>query len=367
MERDRVIIKTSIKGIVLNIVLVTFKAIIGLIVNSIAIVLDAVNNLSDALSAIITIVGTKLAAKKPDKEHPYGHGRIEYIASVLISLIILAAGVTALKESIQKVINPGEANYSVISLIIVFVAVIAKYIFGRYVKKVGKNINSQGLIATGTDAIFDSVISFSTLIAGIISIVWHISIEGFLGIVISLFIIKSSIDILRETLDSIIGKREDSLLTNSIKERINSFENVEGSYDLILNNYGPNKIIGSVHIQIPDNLNAREIHALTNKIAGTIYLEFGIILTIGIYASNTSDEQSKNIKNSLEKIITKYPEILQMHGFYVDTEKKQVLFDLVIDFKSNRINEIKDNIMNNLKKEYSEFTFNINFDADFSD
>ena len=367
MDRDKAIIKTSIKGIIVNIILVAFKATIGLIVNSIAIILDAINNLSDALSSIITIIGTKLASKKPDKKHPYGHGRIEYLASVLIAVIVLIAGLTAFKESVQKIINPEEANYTIVSLVIVAVAVIVKFIFGRYVKKVGINVNSQSLIASGADAIFDSVLSFSTLIAGIISIIWHISLEGILGAVISIFIIKSSIDILKETLNDIIGTRVENSFTNKIKEKINSFDKVEGCYDLILNNYGPNKIIGSVHIQVPDNLTARDIHALTNNISRTIYMEFGIILTIGIYASNTSDEQSRNIKEKLEQTINQYPEVLQMHGFYVDTENKSVLFDLIIDFECDNISETKQKIIESLRTEYPEYEFNINIDADFSD
>lgn len=145
MDRDKIIIKTSIKGIIVNVVLVIFKAIVGFIANSIAIILDAVNNLSDALSSIITIIGTKLAGKEPDKKHPYGHGRIEYIASAIIAIIVLVAGVTALKESALKIINPEEANYSIASLIIIAVAVVVKFIFGRYVKKNGEKINSRKL------------------------------------------------------------------------------------------------------------------------------------------------------------------------------------------------------------------------------
>ena len=143
MDRDKIIIKTSIKGTVVNIILVIFKAIVGLIANSIAIVLDAVNNLSDALSSIITIIGTKLAGKAPDKEHPYGHGRIEYIASAIIALIVMLAGLTAIKESAEKIINPEEANYSIASLVIIAVAVVVKFVFGRYVKGIGKKINSR--------------------------------------------------------------------------------------------------------------------------------------------------------------------------------------------------------------------------------
>ena len=141
MNRNKKIIKVSILGIIVNLVLVLFKSIIGMIVNSIAIILDAINNLSDALSSIITIVGMKLSSKKPDKEHPYGHGRIEYFASIIIAVIVLVAGLTALKESVQKIMKPEQANYSIVSLIIIIVAILVKFFFGRYVKNEGKKLN----------------------------------------------------------------------------------------------------------------------------------------------------------------------------------------------------------------------------------
>ena len=213
MERQKKIIKTSILGIVVNLILVAFKALVGLIVNSIAIVLDAVNNLSDAISSIITIIGAKLSNKAPDKEHPYGHGRIEYFASVIIAAIVLIAGVTSFKESFEKILNPTQAEYNTASLVIIIVAVVVKLAIGRYVKKTGEQLNSQSLIASGTDAFMDAVLSFSTFVAAIISLIWHISLEGYLGVIISIIIIKSSIDILRETINIIIGQRADPELT----------------------------------------------------------------------------------------------------------------------------------------------------------
>ena len=334
MDRSKIIIKTSIKAIITNIVLVIFKATIGLIVNSIAIVLDAVNNLSDAISSIITIIGTKLANKAPDKKHPYGHGRIEYIASVIIALIILFAGITSLKESVQKIILPEQANYSIVSLIIVGVAVLVKFFLGRYVKNTGKKINSQSLIASGTDAFFDAVVSFSTLVAAIISIIWKVSLEGYLGVIIGALIIKSGVEILRETLNTIIGIRADGELSKKIKEKLNSYEQVEGAYDLILHSYGPSKIIGGVNIQVDENMTAKEIHGLSKKIQGDIYTEFGIILTIGIYASNKTDKEAVEVKNSLEQILSKYPEVLQLHGFYLDTNENKISFDIIVDFEA---------------------------------
>ncbi len=366
MNRQRKIIETSIIGIIVNIVLVTFKAIVGLFVNSIAIILDAVNNLSDAMSAIITIIGTKLSEKAPDREHPYGHGRIEYFSSVIIAVLVLIAGLISFKESFVKILNPELADYSTASLVIVSVAVIVKFVFGRYVKKVGQDMNSQGLIATGTDAFMDSILSFSTLIAAIISLVWNISLEGYLGLFISIIIIKSSIDMLKTSLNIMIGERADSELTNRLKSRMMEFKEVQGVYDLALHNYGPSNIIGSAHIQVRDDMLANEIHMLTREIAYTVYKEFGIILTIGIYAANDEGEFLE-VKNELENIISNYKEILQMHGFYGNKDKNMVSFDLIVDFKAKNTELLKSEILKIIKEKYPKYEYNIVLDMDISD
>lgn len=366
MDRNKKIVQTSILGIVVNLILVAFKATVGFFVNSIAIVLDAVNNLSDALSSIITIIGTKLSEKAPDKKHPYGHGRIEYFTSIIIAVLVLVAGATSLKESLEKVIHPEVANYSVASIIIIAVAVVVKFFIGRYVKKTGEKLNSQSLIASGTDAFMDSILSLSTLIAAIISIIWHISLEGILGIVIALVIIKSSIDILRETITIMIGIRADSVLTNKLKARIIEFEEVQGVYDLDLHSYGPSKIVGSVHIQVSDTMTAKEIHRLTREITVNIFQEFGIVLTIGIYAANDKGEFGK-IKNELGNIIKKYEEILQMHGFYVDEATNHIFFDLIIDFQAESPEKIKDEVIAQIKEKYPDYDFDVILDVDVTD
>ncbi|MBR1417323.1 MAG: cation transporter [Bacilli bacterium] len=367
MERNKIIIKTSIMGIIVNIILVIFKAIVGLFTNSIAIILDAVNNLSDAISSIITIIGTKLSTKKPDKEHPYGHGRIEYIASVIIAAIVLFAGITSIKESFVKIISPEETNYTIVSLIIVSVAVIVKYIFGKYVKSVGKKIKSQSLIASGTDAYMDSILSFSTLVAAIISMTLNIGIEGYLGVIISIIIIKSSIEMLKDGLATIIGLRADRELTIKLKKIINSFKEVEGCYDITLHNYGPSEIIGSAHIQVNDDMKAKEIHMLSKKIQAKVYQELNITLTIGIYASNTSNEKFELIKNDLVKIVKKHKEILQLHGFFVDPESNIITFDLIFDFECKNEEEIKERVLNDIKEKYPDYEYFIVVDKDYAD
>lgn len=366
MDREKIIIRTSFIGIMFNTILVIFKMIIGLLTNSIAIILDAVNNLTDAISEVATIIGTKLASKSPDREHPYGHGRIEYFTSIIIATFIIITGILAMKESVVKIINPGNVDYSYISLIIIGIAVMSKFIFGRLVKRLGKKIESYSLIAVGIDALMDSILSLTTLIAGIINIIFNLSIEGYLGILISLFIIKSGISIFMDSMDIMIGKRFDKNLTDKIKHLILGYEEVINVCDLSLHNYGPNKIVGTVHVEVDCDTRASEIHTLTHSISCCIYEKYGIFMTIGIYASN-KDDKSREIKNYLNKVLSNFQCIKQLHGFYIDYETNNMYFDLIIDFDCNNKIDIKDVIISKMKSKYPEFEYNVIIDDDISD
>ena len=365
MDRKKIIIKTSFIGIIMNIVLVIFKTIIGFAVNSIAIVLDALNNLTDVLSSVITIIGTKLANRQPDKEHPYGHGRIEYFTAIIISVIILLAGIFAIKESFMKIINPWETNYSLISMLIILVAVVVKYVYSLYTKKIGKKVNSQSLIASGQDAFMDAVLSFTTLIAAVLNYIFGWKLEGYLGVIIGIVIINSSFEILKDSVNPILGVRADGDLSKKIKEKINSFEDVQGTYDLNLHNYGPSSIVASAHIQVRNDMTAEEIHILTREIEYEIYREFEIALTLGIYAANDSGEYGE-IKKEIEKILKDYPSILQLHGFYVD-KNDNVYFDLIIDFEAKNRELLKEEIVQKIKEKYPKYNYNIIIDSDVTD
>lgn len=366
MERTKKIIKTSILGIIVNVILVIFKAIIGFVTGSIAIVLDAVNNLTDAVSSIVTIIGTYLANKKPNKKHPYGYGRVEYLTSTIISLIVLLAGVTAAKESIEKIISKGTAEYNLTSLIIITIAVVVKFFFGKYVKNIGKKLNSESLLASGQDAFMDSILSLTTLIGAIINIAFKISLEGYLGIIISCFIIRSAIEMLGESLSMILGERVDSETIGKIKKEFKKFKEVQGVYDLNLNNYGPSKSLGTAHIQVDSNMTASEIHVLTRKIEYDLFNKFGIIFTIGIYAANDKGKYKDLYKDIINEK-NKYKDIKQIHGFYVDEQTKSIYFDIIISFDSENPKEIEKSIIKNLEEKYHDYKFNIIVDSDFSD
>ena len=332
-KRERAIIRTSMIGVGTNVMLAVFKAIIGVISNSIAITLDAVNNISDALSSVITIIGTKLGAKEPDSEHPLGHGRIEYISSMVVAAIVLYAGITSLVESFKKIISPEKASYDIISLVIIAVAVLVKVLLGKYVKKQGVKHNSGALIASGSDALFDALISASVLASAIIYLAFDISLEAYVGVLISIFIVKAGIEMMTETISEILGKRSDKEDTDKIKEIISEEKEVRGVYDLIIFNFGPSKNYASVHIELDDTMTVDEVDVLTRKIEAKVYQQSGVILTgVGVYSHNTSNEEVAVIKNTVKEKVLSFDWALQMHGFYVDMEEKSIRLDVVISF-----------------------------------
>ena len=335
--REKAIVKTSIIGILTNVFLVVFKAVVGLLSNSIAIILDAVNNLSDALSSVVTIIGAKLGAKQPDKKHPLGYGRIEYLSSMIVAAIVLYAGITSMVESVKAIFSPEKAEYSAISLIIISVAIVVKLILGQYVKRQGKKHNSGALTASGSDALFDAILSASVLASAIIYLIWGISLEAYVGVIISVFIIKAGIEMMLETVNDILGKRADKEETDSIKKLICEEPEVRGAYDLIMFNFGPSKNYASVHIELPDTMTVDNVDELTRRIQAKIYLETGVILTgIGVYSYNTSDDETAKIRNTVQKIVLKHDWALQLHGFFADTENKTIRFDVVLSFDIDR-------------------------------
>ena len=332
-DREKIIVRTSYVGIAVNILLAAFKAIVGLASHSIAVVLDAVNNLSDALSSVITILGAKLAGKKPDRKHPLGHGRIEYISAMLVSAIVLYAGITSLVESVKKILHPDEVSYSTISLVIIAVAVVAKIFLGRYVKAKGESVGSGALIASGTDAMSDAILSFAVLVTALIFTFTGVSLEAYVGVIISIFIIKAGIEMISDTVSDILGRRADEELSRTIKKMLVEEPEILGAYDLFLHNYGPDKFYGSVHIELPDNMTVREVDVLTRRVQAKIYKETGVIMTgVGVYSHNTTDNEASKIRNKVQKIVLDHDWALQMHGFYLDQEEKDMRFDVVMSF-----------------------------------
>ncbi len=366
-NREKTIVKTSVIGIITNLFLVAFKAFVGLLSHSIAVILDAVNNLSDALSSVITIIGAKLGAKQPDKKHPLGYGRIEYLSSMIVAALVLYAGITSLVESVKKIITPEAAEYNSVSLIIIAVAIVVKLILGAYVKKQGKKVNSGALAASGSDALFDAILSASVLASAVVFLLWGVSLEAYVGVVIACFILKAGFEMMLETLNDIIGKREDPETVKELKRIICEEENVRGAYDVMLFNYGPNRYYGSVHVELPDTLTVDEADRITRRIQTDVYHKTGIILTgVGVYSFNTSDDEAAQMRNAIRKTVLSHDWALQMHGFYADAEKKTIRFDVVVSFDVDR-KEATDLLQKEVCALYPEHTVTVVPDIDVTD
>lgn len=362
-EREKQITKTSAVGIGANVLLAGFKALVGLISGSIAVVLDAVNNLTDALSSVITIAGVKLARRKPDRDHPYGHGRIEYFSAILISLIILFAGVMSLIESVKKIFAPEIPDYSVATIVIVAAAVIVKLLLGSYVSKKGKELNSDALSNSGADAKFDALISVATLAGIAVTMIFKFSVDGWLGAAIALFIIKAGVGMLLESLGDVMGKRADSEITKQIKADIKQIPGVLGAYDLILHNYGPDSAICSVHVEVPGEMSANDVHRVIMAVQRLMDEKYKVLTTVGIYAV---DAKKSELRSRIHAIAEKNPGVLGTHGYFFDDAAMTVSFDTGIDFTVNDPAALKEKIESAVKAE-TGYTASVNFDAYFSD
>ena len=362
-RRESNIVQASIVGIVGNVVLVAFKLLVGLAAHSIAIILDAVNNATDVLSSVITIIGTKLAARRASRQYPFGFGRMEYMTSLAIAVIILIAGGISLWEAAVKVIWPTDPDYSTFTLIVIIASILVKVGIGIYLKRRGKTLRSSALSASGVDSDNDAILTAGTLVAALVALIWQVNIDGAIGVIISLFVLKSGCDILREAVSPILGARCDNGLGTRLKSFISSYDGVLGTYDIILDDFGPNEMIGAAHIEVDDDMRAAQIHELTRRISEDVYREFRIIITFRDYAANPHDRY-KPMRRTLHEIVEDYPDVLQVHGFYVDEQRKLVTFDLVLEFRADN-EAVRTGVIDRMKSAYPAYEYNVVIDADY--
>ena len=363
-QRSKKITQTSLVGIGANVLLAGSKALVGLIAGSIAVVLDAVNNLTDALSSIITILGVKLASRKPDKRHPFGYGRVEYFSAILVAAIVLSAGVTSLIESVKKIFVPETPDFSVVTLIVLGLAVFVKLILGRYVKAQGKKLNSDALVASGSDASFDAILSAATLLGAAITLFTGVVLDGYLGVAISVFICKAGVEMLLESASNILGNRADSETTKAIREAVEAQEGVLGAYDLILHNYGPQSAIGSIHIEVPDTMNAKELHTLTRKIQVAVLERFAVFLTVGVYAV---DMAHLSDRNAIKELVLQIPGAKGVHGVFFDDAQKTISFDVLTDFTVRDRAAFCREVADKASAVLPDYQITVNLDSDYSD
>lgn len=366
-ERGRQITQTCFVGIGANALLATVKAAVGLISGSIAITLDAVNNLSDALSSVITMVGTKLASRRADKKHPFGHGRFEYLTSILIAAVIIYAAVSAFVESVGKITSPVMTHYTPVMLVLIALAVAVKIILGIYVRGRGRAVNSDSLTAAGTDALLDAVVSTAALLCAVITMLWGVVLDGWLGAFISLFIAKTGFELLITTFSTLTGQRADSSLSAAIKTEVASHEGVLGAYDLMLHSYGPENMLGSVNIELDERITAREVYRICKQIQRDVKARFGVYLTVSIYAINISSEETRAMREAVNAEIMKHEHVLSTHAFCVDSDSHVVTVDVVMDFKAPDPAALHNEITADLGEKFPGYEFRLHDESDYSD
>lgn len=367
MNRSQKIIRTSIIGIVANVLLAAFKAAVGILASSVAIVMDAVNNLSDALSSVITIVGTKLSERPADHEHPFGFGRIEYFSAIIIAVLVLSAGITSLIESVKKIFEPTEPEYTTVTLVVIVVAIIVKLLLGQYVKRQGEQLKSDALIASGSDALFDAVITLATLVSAGIMLLWHVSLDGILGALISVVIIKAGVEMLASPVNELLGSRISPELLKQIKHEVLGFEGVHGVFDIILHNYGPDVLIGSLHINVYDTMDAHQIHGLTRRISEQMFDKHGIIMTVGVYAVATGDNRRAELQDAVMQTLAKHKDITQVHGFYYFENENRVSVDVVPDISVHDDAAFVRQLTEELEKVVPTFNVSIVIDHNYTE
>lgn len=368
-DRATQIVRTSALGIATNVLLAAFKAIVGIAASSIAITLDAVNNLSDALSSVITIVGTKLAGRAPDKKHPLGYGRIEYLTATIISLIVLYAGITSAVESVRKIVSPEVPDYSAATLVVVAAGVVTKVVLGRHVSAVGKRTGSDALVASGSDALSDAVLSASTLAAALVYLAFGVSLEAWVGAVISAFIIKAGLELLSETLSQILGERITPELSEQVKGIVSQEQGVLGVYDLVLSSYGPERLVGSVHVEVPDDTTAEDIDRMTRSIQQRVFEATDgevILAAVGVYSRNSNPEVA-GVRNRVARIVMAHDYVLQLHGFHLDEERSVMTFDVIIAFEAPDRQGEFEQIVEEVREAFPDYQVFATLDSDMSD
>ncbi len=367
MDRQQQIVRTGYLGIATNAVVASGKAIVGLVSGSMAIVLDAVNNLTDALSSVITIIGVKLAGRPADDKHPFGYGRIEYFTAVIISAMVLVAGGTSLVESIKGIINPELPEYSVVGLCIIGVTVAVKFFLGLYTKRKGKELSSDALISSGADSMFDSIISIATIVSAVVYFVTDYSIDCWVACVISCLIIKAGIEMLLSPINELIGVRSDPELTSAIKAKVREIEGVNGVFDVILHDYGPEQKIGALHVEVDDSVSASDLHRLTRIIQRAVIKEFGIFFTVGFYAHHGADTEQARVEADIRGYVMGIDGVIGMHGFYISHLDKMLSFDIVYSFKVSQPISLRAKVVEWLRGKYADYDISVGLDRNYSE
>lgn len=359
----------SIVGIFCNILLFIVKFIVGLTVHSVSVMADAFNNLSDAGSSLISFVGVKIASKPADEEHPFGHGRMEYISALVVSFLVLEVGFTFLKDSIHKIKSPEILNFQMFSILILILSIGVKLWLGLFNRKLGRKIDSKVMIAMFTDSMGDALTTSATILSLLFFHFTKINIDGFIGIGVALVVMWAGIGIAKDTLEPLLGEAVDPENYKRIKNFVESYDGIIGSHDLIVHNYGPNRSMASIHAEVPNNADITESHEIIDRIERDAIENLGIFLVVHMDPIEIEDEHVLNIQNVTVSLIQEIDPACSIHDFRVVDGKHQInlIFDLVVprDYAKEKQNEVERLLCEKLKEQDTRYEFVITVEHSF--
>ncbi|MBR4112834.1 MAG: cation transporter [Ruminiclostridium sp.] len=360
---------TGIMGIVLNLLLFGGKLFAGIITGAISVTADAFNNLSDAGTSVISMVGIKLAGRPADKEHPFGHGRMEYVAGLAVAAVILIMGYELGKDSIIKIFNPEEVTFNVVSLIILGASVLVKFYICLYNRKIGKLVNSPAMKATAVDSLSDCI-STAAVIAGLVVYeIFSVNIDGYVGILVALFIFKAGFEAAKESLTPLIGERPDSDYVKEIESTVMSYEGIIGIHDLIVHNYGVGSNIISLHAEVPSEMGFMEAHELIDVIENDLKEKYAAVATVHMDPVETTNETARKYKELVKSFISEISPEISMHDFRMTDgfKNRNLIFDVVVPYKFRmNDNAIKALICEKIKREDENLNAVITIDKEMA-
>lgn len=365
-SRRREIIQVSVVGILVNLFLGGLKAALGLASGSLALISDALNNITDSSSSLITIIGTKLAGKEPDRQHPFGHGRTEYLTGFLIGGIVFFTGAQALIGVVRSFWEGSRReSYTPVTMVIIAATIISKIVLGVYTQNAGKKYQSSALEASGADAKNDALVTLLTLLSVGIFYFTGFSVDGIAGTILSLFIMKTGAEVLRETVKKILGERVDGGLVRDIKALVRQGEGVVNCFDLVLNDYGPDYYTGSMNVEIEDNRSIGEMYPVLHELQTQIYERFRVYLVFGFYAVNVADPRYQKIVAVLKEYKEQESHLINYHGIVIDEKNTTIYCDLTRDFDITG-EALTEEAEKRLSQVFPDYTIHINIDTEFT-
>ncbi|MGG7058232.1 cation diffusion facilitator family transporter [Clostridium tertium] len=358
-------------GIIINFLLFLIKFFVGILVGSIAISADAFNNLSDAGSSVITIIGFKMANKPADAEHPFGHGRIEYLSALLVAFLVMLVGVQFVKSSVERVLNPTTVTFDLVPFILLIISIGFKVWLSTFNKFIGDKINSSALKASATDALGDVFTSSTVIISFLLAKFTTLPLDGYIGIFVALAILYAGFGLVKKTLNPLLGEAPDPELVNALCEKVLSYPLISGVHDLIIHNYGPGRIIASLHAEVPSDKDIMEIHNVIDMAEREVSRDLNIHLVIHMDPICLITDEIRETWGYVETVLRKYPEIKSMHDFRIvgEGDSKNLIFDIVVSPSLSGRRKEEETMLKNIKdaihKEHPQYNCVITIDYDY--